>query len=472
MLTNPQGSSIGAGVHNASTQANLRVNPGGLGCTFTNNRAELCAILAALDTSPHTTDLTIYTDSLGSLQNIQKMINWPSRLQESKHREVLHHIVQLLGTRAMLGSHTYLYKVRSHSGIAGNDQADRLAKEAAQTPNAANYTTHLGEQAYEGMYWPQIHIPATDTNQLAPNLTQGIKTHLPPCTQRGPTRKAGVYTNLWDAQLPTLDRSASSQYWTNPAIKGSLKLQLMRARWGNLWNKKRAYRCRMSYAGSELPATSDMCPICNLAQDGASHIFAGCRHKDFVASYIKRHDGAVKLIQRSVAKGKLGGSYMIMDAGKEADLPTSVRRKTLPPELRPPSVPEETWGKMRPDILILPGLRAKDNPQPLDKYEIILVEVGYCSDTNHNIKIRAKQQQHADLIAALRSAGHTVRPHTITLGTTGTIHQDLQTTLTAMQVDSSSLKRVANKLHLHAALCAGNILAMRRHLEWQERDPG
>ena len=127
---------------------------------------------------------------------------------------------------------------------------------------------------------------------------------------------------------------------------------------------------------------------------------------------------------------------------------------------------------MRPDILILPGLRAKDNPQPLDKYEIILVEVGYCSDTNHNIKIRAKQQQHADLIAALRLAGHTVRPHTITLGTTGTIHQDLHTTLTAMQVDSSSLKRVANKLHLHAALCAGNILAMRRHLEWQERDPG
>ena len=417
-------------------------------------------------------DLTIHTDSLGSLQNIQKMIDWPSRLQESKHREVLHQIVQLLGARALQGAHTRLYKVRSHSGIAGNDQADRLAREAAQLPGTVDYTTHLGEQAYEGMYWPRVHLPDTNTHQLAPNLTQGIKTHLPPCTQRGPTRKAGVYTTLWDDQLPTLDRGASSQFWTSQAVKAPLKLQLMRARWGNLWTKKRAYRCRQKYAGSALPANSDKCPICEQAQDGASHILAGCQHRDMKASYIKRHDIAVKIIQRSVAKGGLGGTYMIMDAGKATDLPASVRQKHLPESLRPPSIPAQTWGKMRPDILILPGLQAHENPLASEKYTIIVAEIGYCSDTNHTVKIRAKQQQHAALLAALRTEGHTMHSRTITLGTTGTIHLDLQATLGALLVDRLSLKRTVNKLHLHAATSAGLILAMRRHLEWQVGDPG
>ena len=120
------------------------------------------------------------------------------------------------------------------------------------------------------------------------------------------------------------------------------------------------------------------------------------------ASYIKRHDIAVKIIQRSVAKGGLGGTYMIMDAGRATDLPASVRQKHLPESLRPPSIPAQTWGKMRPDILILPGLQAHENPLASEKYTIIVAEIGYCSDTNHTVKIRAKQQQqHAALLAAL-----------------------------------------------------------------------
>jgi ribonuclease HI len=438
LITTKDGTLAGAGIHNATTNQNLRINPGGQGCTLTNNRAELCAIMVALETAS-AVDLTIYTDSLGSLQNIQKRIDFPKRLSESKHLAVIDKIVTLLGTRAAAGLHTYLYKVRSHTGVAGNDAADLLAKEAALAAGAVDHTTNIGETAYAGMHWPIVKKHGTGATMLAPSLTQGIKNNLPKTTQRGPTRKTGVYTNIWDAQLPTIDGAASSKFWTSSTLTWPQKLTLLKARWGHLWSKKLAYRYRLNYAGS--PATTDKCPICKCHTDGASHILAGCLNSEMKGAYIKRHDQAVKIVQRSITKGGLGGTYMIMDAGKLEDLPDSVQRKTLPDELRPSEIPSEQWGKMRPDILIIPGLMANE-------------------------------QQHAELIVALRAAGHIVTSHVITLGTTGTILTSLKATLTDLQIDKQTQEKATSKLHLNATTCAGNIIAMRRHMEWQPGDLG
>jgi hypothetical protein len=425
--------------------------------------------MVALETAS-AVDLTIYTDSLGSLQNIQKRIDFPKRLSESKHLAVIDKIVTLLGARAVAGLHTYLYKVRSHTGIAGNDAADLLAKEAAQTASAADHTTTIGETAYADMHWPVVKKHGTGAPTVAPNLTQGIKNNLPNTTQRGPTRKSGVYTTIWDAQMPAMNGTASSKFWTSATLTWPQKLTLLKARWGHLWSKKLAYRYRLPYAGS--PATTDKCPICKCHTDGASHILAGCQNREMKGAYIKRHDQAVKIVQRSITKGGLGGTYMIMDAGKLEDLPSSVQQKTLPAELRPSDIPIGQWEKMRPDILILPGLMAHETPMQGTHYRILVIEIGYCSDTNHHIKIRAKEQQHAELIAALRAAGHTVTSHAITLGTTGTILTSLKDTLTDLQIDKQTQERTTAKLHLNATTCAGNIIAMRRHMEWQPGETG
>jgi ribonuclease HI len=120
--------SIGAGVYNATTKGCTRINPGGKGSTHTNNRAELVALLVALQAHALGTDLTIYTDSLCSIQNIRQMMDRPHMMRESKHKALIEQIVQILAQRAMAGGHTYLKKVRSHTGIHGNDEADRLAK--------------------------------------------------------------------------------------------------------------------------------------------------------------------------------------------------------------------------------------------------------------------------------------------------------------------------------------------------------
>jgi ribonuclease HI len=458
--------SLGAGMHNATTGQNVRINPGGLDSTYTNNRAELVAIMVALATHPDDADLTIYTDSLGSLQNIRKQIDHPSRLRECKHQKLLEDIVARLGARAMGGSQTHLYKVRSHTGIKGNDAADRLAKEAALHPSTTQHHITVGENGYQHLRWPQVNKAGTDTQQAAANLTNGVKHHLPPHTLRGPTRKAGVYTTLWDAQLPTLQGDQSSKFWQDSTLTWQQKINLLRARWGHLWNRKLAYRYRRPYTGETRPACNDKCPLCHSAQDGASHILAGCQLSDMKGAYIKRHDLAVKLIQKSISKGSMGGCYTIMDAGQEQELPESVQGKRLPFTLKPPTVALDTWCKMRPDLLMIPQLRANDMPDATDKYRIYLVEIGYCSDTNHTVKVTAKKQQHEQLATALRDNGHRVTILTVTLGTTGTLHRDLIATMAELGVERAERDKVMTKLHKNATQCASNIIAMRRHREW------
>ena len=463
----------GAGIHNATTQSNRRVDPGGVGSTHTNNRAELSAILVALESVPQTEEVTIYTDSLCSLQNIQKQLNSPNRLRESNHRALLHKVVEVLGERALAGTHTHLFKVRAHTGIPGNEVADRLAKEAAL--NKATTDTHvtLGEVARAGMFWPKTTHPTTQTPHTPANLTQAIKACLPSHTQRGPTRKAGVYTTLWDDQLPTLQGGPSSHFWQDSTLTWPQKLNLLRARWGHLWNKKLAYRYKMPYAGSLGPVANGNCPLCKTTQDGASHIMAGCTHPQMKKAYIKRHDLAVKLIQRAISKGGMGGCLQVMDAGKLEELPPTVWGKRLPPTLCPPSCPLAEWARMRPDILIMPGLAHPAQPHPGEQYEIHIVEIGYCGDTNHHVKIRQKELQHASLVAALKRAHHRVRHHVVTLGTTGTIHSALTTTLDALGVERAAQIKLMAKLHRHATTSAGNILAMRRHEEWHPAvEPG
>ena len=191
------------------------------------------------------------------------------------------------------------------------------------------------------------------------------------------------------------------------------------------------------------------------------------------AGYIKRHDQAVKLIQKAVTKGSQGNCYMIMDAGKAEDLPTTVQAKRLPAELRPTATDQEgnelitaeDWAKSRPDLLLIPGMLATETPTSAQKLAITIIEVGYCSDTNHAVKRQEKAEQHKQLVRALQAAGHTVTYHLITLGTTGTIPTSTLTTLTNLGIATPQATRTLTKLHLNAVACADNLIRMRRVME-------
>ena len=53
--------------------------------------------------------------------------------------------------------------------------------------------------------------------------------------------------------------------------------------------------------------------------------------------------------------------------------------------------------------------------------ELWVLELGYCSDTNHATKSITKHAQHVELVNGLRSAGYLVHYEVIIVGTTGTI---------------------------------------------------
>jgi hypothetical protein len=131
---------------------------------------------------------------------------------------------------------------------------------------------------------------------------------------------------------------------------------------------------------------------------------AGCQDKHIKAFYINRHNRAVCIIQKTVSKEANGNNYMIMDAGKQDELPDAVRMQRMPDTLRPPHINKEEWRKLRPDLVMITGMLANETPMHGTKPHIEMVELGYCSDTNHDVKIKETEQQHAQLLDRLPSS--------------------------------------------------------------------
>jgi len=159
-----------------------------------------------------------------------------------------------------------------------------------------------------------------------------------------------------------------------------------------------------------------------------------------------------------------------LDAGTAANLPTGVT-KTLPTALCPPSMQPAEWIKFRPDIALVHPTVLDEGPSASRAYPIHLVEVGYCSDTNHSVKYAQKQAQHAQLLNVLRTQGYRVDLTVVTLGTTGTIPTTTFQNLERLGMDFSSVTTLLHKLHLLTVKHLGHIVYERRRRE-TSIDPG
>ncbi|KAL1676354.1 ribonuclease H-like domain-containing protein [Schizophyllum commune] len=109
----------------------------------TNNRAELIAIARVLETFPYKRDrpLKIMTDSKYSIQCFRDWIpNWRKRDWRKANGEpvlnvgLIKYIDSLLEFRSRLGHKVRLEHVRGHSGVPGNEGADKLAVAGYSNP--------------------------------------------------------------------------------------------------------------------------------------------------------------------------------------------------------------------------------------------------------------------------------------------------------------------------------------------------
>lgn len=109
-------------------------------------RAELTEIAAAALVTPPTNPLRVFTDSLASLQLLYK---WERTLWtlENKHMDLLDTLGQAIHASEV---HTWFFKVMAHTGIEGNERANRGAYLAV----AAGSEEGIVKVGYK----PQTHV--------------------------------------------------------------------------------------------------------------------------------------------------------------------------------------------------------------------------------------------------------------------------------------------------------------------------
>ena len=109
------------------------------GSKQTNQRAELTAILRALDIAPRHREVTIYTDSRYAIDCVTKWYrNWVkngwmnSKGKSVENKDVVADIRERIEEREQLGKLTCFVWVKGHAQDEGNIAADRLAVEGAR----------------------------------------------------------------------------------------------------------------------------------------------------------------------------------------------------------------------------------------------------------------------------------------------------------------------------------------------------
>ena len=226
--------------------------------------------------------------------------------------------------------------------------------------------------------------------------------------------------------------------------------------------------------------------------------------------YITRHNEAVWIILRYLLVGRLGASVVMHDAGHRHDtaalqmLQTIDTCELLTPEelsidggMDPPAAQQPTqllgtripawiydtplgqtqdpaeWNKYRPDIMIaMAGSPGGDRIEQFHSRIIHIVEVKYCRDTDRNAQSLRAHQQHEGLRNALMRIGYKaeqVHLHIITLGATGTIYNDIHSTLNCLGLDSKRERsQCCTALHKHAISSVMTIMKTKWAQEYKK----
>ncbi|QDJ97134.1 Rnase H [Aeromonas phage D3] len=131
---NPNGGPGGVGVH---ARINGEIKEWGIGYhKTTNNRMEIRAVIFILEQFEEPTKITVFTDSQYTIDAITKWIhgwkrnNWITGAGlPVKNKDLFEKLDALMKLHDVT-----LSKVKGHSGIPGNEAADKLAGDAARAP--------------------------------------------------------------------------------------------------------------------------------------------------------------------------------------------------------------------------------------------------------------------------------------------------------------------------------------------------
>lgn len=138
---------IGGGIYDKQTDQLYTVNPGAYHMHKTINRAELAPIYATIKElipTVSTKNVVVFADSLTSLLQIRKQCITPHKYIYHKHKRILRAIAHEIDTLIDKGYNIQICKVKAHSNILGNEEADKAANRARMQPDNCDFTIDIG----------------------------------------------------------------------------------------------------------------------------------------------------------------------------------------------------------------------------------------------------------------------------------------------------------------------------------------
>jgi ribonuclease HI len=176
----------------------------------------------------------IFTDSLNSLYLINTQIKHPTQQNNHPDKTIPALIVKLLKDRA---AHTTLYKVRAHTNIIGNEEADKLAKEGSKIDPENDMLTQVHKHAHSTPYWW-----CRDDDHPYKGPIRHLKPYLETIEKINNDDLAKTFDNInkW-VNNPYIDKKISNNLWTNPTITDAQITQLLKFRYGQYMGNARKH---------------------------------------------------------------------------------------------------------------------------------------------------------------------------------------------------------------------------------------
>jgi ribonuclease HI len=166
----------------------------------------------------------IFTDSLNSLYLINTQIKHPTQQNNHLDKTMLASIVNMLKNRTAI---THLHKVRAHTNIIRNEEADKLAKEGSKIVLVSDIPYQPYESAHSTPYWWY-----RDDDHPFKGPIRHLKSYLKKLEKEENEELAKTFDNInkW-INNPLIDNKISNNFWTNPTITDAQITQLLKFRY-------------------------------------------------------------------------------------------------------------------------------------------------------------------------------------------------------------------------------------------------
>ena len=203
------------------------IDPGGKGPTLTIYRAKFAAVLVAVQKG----NTEIATDRASSPFQVRKQLLNPMAVLHHLHRELLKDIVDLIQSSP---STITFYKVKSHSGIIGNEVTDYLAHKAAFNQISYIFLPPATDPFYD-LFWlsaPNKDGSLAEALRVLTNLQDKLKHHMHGYHYLGEAYTDKLLYKLWQKLHDTPERAAQPDSHTQqPNAKPLAHAQLSNTFW-------------------------------------------------------------------------------------------------------------------------------------------------------------------------------------------------------------------------------------------------